>query len=294
MIIHRLTSPPDVRLSAALQRFETCFTYPLGVDATFSISHGADYTRFFRSLGEACVYVAEVAGEIAGVMTVVQRWVELEGKAVKAAYLCDTKVAPAMRGSLVLARLAFSVKNDLAKAGVISAYAVVMLGSTTPESYTGRAGIPALSCLSRLQIVRWSTQQRVMSTEFFRQNIDEPLIHVTGGSDSLKSLMTPEHIEVEGAAGVLLDTRAGKCLWRNDGQEMISAHLSVLSASSTQALTHLINQSIDRAAALGFPGLFCALPPGFAYRGNQALLATAAVYGTSLPIGSWLIPTSEI
>jgi hypothetical protein len=294
MIIHRLTEPPDSCLSAELMRFETCFTYPLGVDDTFSISHGADYTRFFRSLGNACVYAAEVAGEIVGVMTVVRRRVKLGSNDVESAYLCDTKVAPAMRGGLVLARLAHNVKRDLALIGVVSAYCVVMFGSTTPESYTGRAGIPTFSYLSRLHIVRWSTQQRVESTEFFRQNIEEPIVQVTGGCDSLKSKMLVEQIKVDGATGILLDTRAGKCLWRSDGKEMISAHLSVFAVNSTQALTLLINHALSRAEALGFPELFCAMPPGYAYRGNQALLAAAAVYGTALPIGSWLIPTSEI
>src|SRR5215470_7129143 len=53
MKIHQLSGPPSPRLAGALAEFEEPFTYPLGADRFFRISHGADYTLFFRAQGNA-------------------------------------------------------------------------------------------------------------------------------------------------------------------------------------------------------------------------------------------------
>ena len=46
----------------ALARFEEQFTYPLGPGRTLRISHGDDYPRFFRAIGDAACFVAERSG----------------------------------------------------------------------------------------------------------------------------------------------------------------------------------------------------------------------------------------
>ncbi|HTE89320.1 MAG TPA: hypothetical protein VK639_10220 [Terriglobales bacterium] len=51
MKVHELSSPPSPALARALAEFEAPFTYPLGPGKSFRISHGEDYTLFFRAQG---------------------------------------------------------------------------------------------------------------------------------------------------------------------------------------------------------------------------------------------------
>ena len=59
--------------AAALEEFEQEFTYPLGEGCRFRISHGGDYLRFFRAMGEATLLVAARDGEITGSLARVER-----------------------------------------------------------------------------------------------------------------------------------------------------------------------------------------------------------------------------
>ena len=66
MNLHHLSGPPTPELARALATFEEQFTYPLGPDRWFRISHGDDYPRFFRAIGEAACFVAERDGRVVG------------------------------------------------------------------------------------------------------------------------------------------------------------------------------------------------------------------------------------
>src|SRR5262245_28828526 len=48
MRIHALAARPPAGLADALECFERDFSYPLGTDRRFRISHGEDYSRFVR------------------------------------------------------------------------------------------------------------------------------------------------------------------------------------------------------------------------------------------------------
>ena len=50
MTVEPLRHPPDKELVDALDAFERGFTYPLGNDRRFRITHGEDYSRFFRAI----------------------------------------------------------------------------------------------------------------------------------------------------------------------------------------------------------------------------------------------------
>lgn len=107
------------------------------------MSHGEDYTRFFRSMGDARVYVAEIANEIVGSLTVVGRHILLaDGTSIPAAYLGDAKVVKKFRGRTVLARLSMAARDQILAAGYKAAFSVVMTGSTPSDRLTGRLGIP--------------------------------------------------------------------------------------------------------------------------------------------------------
>jgi len=292
MKIHRISAAPSVAMAAALADFEQRFRYPLGPEAWFRISHGADYPAFFRSMGEAVVYVAEAASGIAGVLAVVRREVvKPDGAVIPAAYLCDAKVAVEHRGGPTLARLALRARDDLTAAGIGAAYAVVMDGSPPPDQYTGRLGIPQFRKLGALQILRLPTRRTDGDLQGFQ--LPGSLIRVRGGDPAVRSMMVPTLIEVGDALGVLLDTRRGKRLWDQDGAEMVSAHLAGIRAGSADGLRVLIRAALDAAAALSFPAMFLALPDG---PGMAALpeASAASIYGVGLPAGAWLIDSAEI
>jgi hypothetical protein len=292
MKIHRISAAPEVPMAAALAEFEGRFRYPLGPEAWFRISHGADYPAFFRSMGEAAVYVAEAAGGIAGVLAVVRRELfTADGAVIPAAYLCDAKVAVEHRGGPALARLALRARDDLMAAGIGAAYAVVMDGSPPPDRYTGRLGIPAFRKLGALQILRLPTRQGGGELEPFE--VPGGLIRVRGGDPARRSMRVPTLIEVAEARGVLMDTRRGKRLWDQDGAEMVSAHLAGIRADSADGLRELLRAALEAAAAADFPAMFLALPggPGVAVLPEAA---TASIYGVGLPDGAWLIDSAEI
>jgi hypothetical protein len=296
MKIHRITDTVPAGMEAALAEFERCFVYPLGPNDSFTIAHGPDYIRFFRSMGDACVYVAESSGEIAGVLAVVRRTVTLvDGTRILAAYFCDAKVAPKKQGSPVLARLALMAQRDLMEAGVTAAFSIVMEGSPSPETYTGRIGIPLFRKLEGIQIARLETSRRIDDGSFdFDGDYTSSGIFLSGGDAATASQLKPVGIEVDGARGTLLDTRRGKSLWRSDGVEMISGHLSAIQADSPASLVRLVNHALEVASRAGFPGLFIGLPGDVVFKGSGATLAGANVYGTGLPEGRWMINTGEI
>ena len=296
MKIHRITDTLPAGMEDQLADFEKHFVYPLGLNDSFTISHGPDYSCFFRSMGDACIYVAESTGEIAGVLVVVRRTVALvDGTRIPAAYFCDAKVAPGKQGSPVLARLALMAQRDLMEAGVTAAFSIVMEGSPSPETYTGRIGIPLFRKLGGIQIVRIETSRRIGEGRVdFDGDYTSSGIFPSGGDAATSSLLKPLGIEVEGASGTLLDTRRGKSLWRRDGREMISGHLSDIQADSPAAWVRLVNQTLEVAGRAGLSGMFIGLPCDVIFKHCEATLAGANVYGTGLPEGRWMINTGEI
>jgi Acetyltransferase (GNAT) domain len=302
MKIRCLSGPPDPETAAALAHFEKEFTYPLGPDRSFSISHGADYSRFFRSMGEAKIYLAEISGKIVGALATVQRHAVLaDGSTLPAIYLCDAKVASAHRSRTVLGRLLIKAREEIIAAGYHAAYSVVMSGSMPPAAYTGRLGVPPFQPIGELAALRFETPSdfRIIanSTPFECEN---PL-RFQPGNAALTSEIPPCIITVAGAQGLLVDTRRGKRLWQSDGHEIISAHLTGMTFESAQALADLIKAAGKQAAALGFPGLFLALSaddPALAMvlesTTIKPTIAHATVFGTGLPVGRWVVETSEI
>ncbi len=69
-LIECVDRQPSATLAAQLASFEREFRYPLGSGRWFRISHGEDYTRFFRAIGEARCFVARRQQAIAGVVAV--------------------------------------------------------------------------------------------------------------------------------------------------------------------------------------------------------------------------------
>src|SRR5258706_2631104 len=150
MKIHQLSTLPSPSLARALEEFELPFTYPLGPGKFFRISHGEDYSLFFRSQGEASCFIAEHQGRVVGALgTVIRRLRMPDGTERSAAYFGDLKIAPEARGGTVLIRLARAA-DAWVRPRVQAAFGVVMGGtSLTPDAYTGRVGIPGFQDVGR-------------------------------------------------------------------------------------------------------------------------------------------------
>ena len=107
MKVRQISSPPDPALTRALAEFEAPFTYPLGPGKFFRISHGEDFTLFFRAQGTAACFIAEKKGRVVGALGTAMRRLWLpDGTDRTAAYIGDLKIATEARGGTVLVRLA--------------------------------------------------------------------------------------------------------------------------------------------------------------------------------------------
>ena len=312
MNLHALRDQPSPDLARALSEFDSRFTYPLGECRTFRIDHGHDYPRFFRAMGEARCFVAERQGRVLGAVAVAIRSIQLaDGGRRQAAYIGDLKIDPALRGSLAFLRLARAA-DAWARPQVSAAYGVVMDGtSASPESYTGRIGIPPFLQIGKIIVLRFATAMAAGScpivsatqgAEVYRSLSRGRLVAI-GGNPAERSEMAPVwFVQPQGlSCGRLEDTRRAKRLFDSGGQEMRSAHLACFAWATPSAALEVLGAARAHAARLGFPHLFVAvsqtdmksLEP--VINGIDKVIAPATIYGVGLPGESeWSINTSEI
>lgn len=316
MIVRRFDAAPPPRLAAGLQRFERQFRYPLGPGRSFEISHGDDYPRFFRAIGDGISVVAERNGDVIGVIGAARRrLVKPGGDLVDAIYIGDMKIEPAARGGRTLIRLVESLREWL---GGVSeaAYAVVMDGTpVNPVQYTGRLGIPTFFELGKISVLRLTAPDRSEDTPADRWITTEDAAMRTyerlatgryashGGNTKERSELEPLWLmEPRGkACGKLEDTRRAKRLIDCDGVEMRSAHLSCLGYEGVPAAVELLRVALNAASNLGFPALFVAVAAPEsdrlvdALKGVDVVVAPATVFGMGLePWPFWSINTAEI
>lgn len=315
MIVHRLCGPPPVELARALSAFETPFTYPLGPGRSFRISHGEDYPRFFRAIGDAACFVAEQGGCIRGTLGAALRPLTLpDGRERSVVYVGDLKVAPSARGGPTLLRLARAIQ-DWAGEGTDAAFAVVMDGTAvTPPRYTGRLGIPPFRELGKVMVLRLlsatehaDADERFTTTaalaEACYRRLSDGRYASRGGNPAERSDMEPLWLlHPHGSScGRLEDTRRAKRLFTDDGTEMRAAHLSSFAFQDWRAGAELLRQALHHAAARAFPALFVAVPAveaeGLcrALEGIESVAAPASVFGVGLePFPFWHLNTAEI
>jgi hypothetical protein len=315
MKIYPIFEPISPVLAKALADFEVPFTYPLGSGKFFRITHGADYTLFFRAMGDGACFIAEHQGRVAGVLgTAVRKLWMPDGTERASAYMGDLKIAEDARGSTVLLRLARAAEAWL-RPRVDMGFGVVMNGTAqTPDAYTGRCGIPVFQDLGQIVVFRifvsdgcakhnpghfHTTQEagldcyRRLSLGRYACPADQP---------QKRSQIKPVWLMNPGglACGMLEDTRKAKRLIAGDGSEMLSAHLSCFAYGAVAAAAELIRIALGQVACLGLPALFVAVARSDAQELRDALhplevlAAPATVYGAGLRTGSWNINSSEI
>ena len=307
MNVHLLTGAPFPELAGALARFEEQFTYPLGPGRSFRISHGDDYPRFFRAVGDAACFVAERGGEVLGVLALAITPLRTPEGERASVYLGDLKVAPAARGGRVLPRLA-SAAREWVGSRFDCAFAVVMDGtSVTPDTYTGRLGIPVFRAVAKVAVLRlpaadapglanWQADAAAGAECFARLTAGR--VATRGGNAAERSETTPAWLVAPdgGACGRLEDTRRAKRLIADDGSEMISAHLSCIGYRDPAALGELLRVARGVAARRGHPAVFAAVSPELAdTEAPGAVVAPATIFAAAIePGGLWSINTAEI
>lgn len=315
MNITRISGLPSPTMARALAEFEVPFTYPLGPGRFFRITHGEDYTLFFRTMGEEACFVAEQQGKVVGVLgTSVRRLWNPQGAECSVAYLGDLKISAGARGGLVLGRLARAAEECL-RPRVSAAYGVVMGGTTSsPDAYTGRAGIPAFQELGRLTVLRLSVEHQTISNarsglqaspetgaafyrELSRGRYASPPVEASKRSQIRPVwLMNPDG----SACGMLEDTRKAKRLIEGDGSEMVSGHLSYFAFKTAAAGAELLRAALGLLPSYGLPALFAAVCETDSkalcgmLTGVHTLPAPATVFGTGLIPGLWNINSAEI
>jgi hypothetical protein len=312
MTLHTVAAEPPSELAAALSKFEAQFTYPLGPERSFRISHGRDYSRFYRAMGEAACFVAERDGVIDGTLGVAIRTVAFpNGSERGALYLGDLKVAPGGRAGRTLATLAQAAEHWAAPR-VQSAFCVVMDGTrVTPQRYTGRLGIPPFHEIGKIAVIRLDTAAHSADvgrnwdatvnegTTCFRQ-LSSHQCAAIGSRPEERSEHAPLWlVEPSGSAcGRLEDTRLAKRLFTDDGAEMLCAHLSDFAFRDAKSGAALLRAALDRAAQRGFPAMFVAVAESQVVRNwaeSEVVIAPATVFGTGLEPGhSWNINSAEI
>jgi len=319
--IQEIQSHPTAELNAKLETFESQFRYPLGSDSWFRISHGDDYTRFFRAIGDARCFIATSGSEVVGTITsTICRFRQPGGEFRRGGYISDLKVAHSTSGRTLL-RL-FRAATDWTLTAPTPSFCVVMDGTAkSPVSYTGRLGVPEFVELAKLVILRIpiellaripSEQPRLEIKACDRedarqlyQRLTDDCFATDGGQSSTRSLMLPIGlIASDGSVcGVLEDTRRCKRLFRSDGIEMVSAHLSCFGFRSVESAAAMILAALNRCSSLGIPALFVCVRPEDVrpilqfsqVEDAQTVEASATVFGNSFEgPGKWSINTAEI
>lgn len=322
MNLHILDQAPPKWLGEALDHFEREFLYPLGASDRFSISHGESYLPFFRAMGEPSVLIAEREGQVLGTLAFVRRMLKLRlpdspaGDAIiqRAHFLCDLKVTPSARGSAVLARLMEAAKQLVESNRSHACYSIIMDGtSRLPTSYTGRLGVPLFEKIGQIVILRLSLRNEpgrkasssasLHAVESIHKAISPVGYVPTTGLSECRSLMTPiPCIDPQGrACGVIEDTRKGKRLFLESGEEMLSAHLSRFAYSDPLSGAQLVRQATSICAGIGYPAMFVSIPvddaPHFLSHLDDLHVhqAPASVYAHDLLPGmKWWVDTAEI
>ena len=319
MTIHQLSSPPPPELGTALEEFEQSFLYPLGPEQKFRISHGREYLPFFRAMGEVTLLVAEQEGEVLGTLVLVRRQLRIRSESgvheEPAYYLCDLKLQPEWRRTPLLARLIGTAWKLIEARDCPRRYCVVMDGTgRLPTDYTGRMGVPLLEPLGEIMIMRLSPCETLAVDNTVRiapaSDVEDLCQHIRGegfsaacGLSSDRSLMTPlGFIDSTGlACGKLEDTRRGKRLHLESGEELLSAHLSNWAWTDAHAGARILRQALSVSIQNGFPALFAAIPrqwyPQLAPLLHQIQIqeAPATIFGTGFDLNqNWWIDTAEI
>lgn len=318
MKIHALRYPPSDKLADALAAFEEQFCYPLGNERSFRVSHGADYSQFFRAIDPksgVSFVAADRKGEVLGTLGLAVRPLRLpDGTVEKAAYIGDLKVRSGTQRPWVLFRLALAALQYEKCEGLKIGYGVVMEGTPhSPAKYTGRAGIPTFRKHATVAIFRVPLQPDLAVDRRFivdrlpddLGDLNHGLISPLGGASEIRSQIPPIYLFApdESACAKLEDTMMAKRLYEKS-REMINRHLSMLHYRSPSDAAAIIRQALAHCLTVKkWDGLFFSVPSrdGDAmedllreFPGTTRTGARIYATGLDIPETNWSINTADI
>ena len=318
MKISMITLAPDEELADGLASFERQFRYPLGEEKQFSISHGRDYPRFFRAIGEPACFVAQDRGEVVGVVGCALAHLRTPtNQTIPAAYFGDIKISPKARATRTLYQLFKTTQAWLAGRAKVGFGVVMDNTAVLPERYTGKIGFPLFDVAGTITLFHIDTEfkskdpqrktasgHKIVIGSTATLDVEmPPAFELLGSDPKIRSRMEPVPLsEVGGgASGLLEDTRASKRLVDEDGKEIVSGHLSFLKYKNPEVAGALIEAACERCREMGYPKLFvsvsneCVEDLKSALAGLKYQTATATVYATGLDsVGPWRVNSAEI
>ena len=316
MIIHELQDTPALDLGQALATFEQQFLYPLGRHQTFRISHGVDYSKFMRSIGQTKCLMAKHKGAIVGTLsTSIRSLITPDGSEHLVAYFCDLKVGIEGIKGRVVWKL-FQAAQEWLKGKCEQGFCIVMDGTeSTPDLYTGRLGFKSFHPISKVTVCRVLTEEPSEPEMTILVNFPEAEGLACYRELSQGRFATPTPTpqgrsnispiwlcsSKKSACGLLEDTRRAKRLFQSDGTELVSAHISCFAYNCVQDGVELIKKALTLCREQNIPALFFSIANNDLeyFRKNQALgnmiLAPATIYGCGFPAEiPWNINTAEV
>ena len=311
MKIVELTNQISATLSKKISLFEHHFTYPYGKNKRFRIDHGSDYSAFYRAIGSAQTYYLENDDQIIGSIGTAIKEITFSGKKFCLSYIGDLKIIPQYHNSKAIIYLMKSLQQFLQE-NADMAYCIVMDGTeTTPACYTGRSGIIKLNPVTIRYILRIYTDfsSHLISAKKISETEGHKLLSKFVGdmylnyraNYHLRSEMTPCWISSnDSAVGMLEDTKKAKRLYLENGEEIISSHLSYFTYSDEAAGINVIMYALQESKKNGYSAMFIALDEN-QYKHLMPNLSdlksevtTATIYCTGVLPSNFLINTSEI
>jgi len=279
MKILHLDDELNVKLQSALQDFEAEFTYPLGENKKFRISHGEKYTAFYQSMGETICLVAIEDNKVFGTFSCALRHyiTSKTNEKKRIAYLGDLKVTQQKTNTSTYQLIAHQMIEEV-QTYTTEAICVVMKGNTkTPKDYTGRLSIPKFNPLYDITILRIDTRisnhpkltqkpcPHIDSNEFLRfYGLFCQHDYFLPEAFDKRSKMTPQYFTTADhkACGILEDTQKAKILYDEQGKEIRSAHLSYFEYENPISAANLLQSAVNISYHNNYPALFVCLPMG--------------------------------
>lgn len=243
--------------------FEAGFSYPLGgrlfrYESNPSVFFGAGGDPFgWFAVDSNGDILASVAGFVLG---------------GKTAWFGMVRAVRTVAGRLAFARVAVTAMRELKGMGVTVGLGGVMVDSVPPTKYSGRISLPLFSPRAEMALVGFAAKN--------------------GPPSVGDATMAPIEISVDGACGIVADTRFGKRLfWLDTGVEFSPLFLTHLRFDGEAALWALAEKanSMKRSQQL-----FLSLPSEVAYRLAADFPVSVnrwTLFGTAPYLGELIEPT---
>ena len=259
-------------LAHEVNDFEQHFRYPVDHRHCFTVSHGADYARFYRSLGRCRLYLARENHKILGSMALIQRSITVRGHQTKALYIGDLKLAPDV-GSKVLYLLSREAYNDHYQERHLPQYGIFLHGAPPlPSDYSCRMGQGKFHTMGKVAIMQIAVNSS--ATDKYTAEIDlheaRQLADELGNNEfvlpmsraSIRSRIKPRAFKLkdDSAVCIIEDTQAARKRYDESGSEINDGHISSFEYANALAGSRLLKGVLPHAADSAYAHLICAVP----------------------------------